>query len=167
MDDFFLNNASNFSKQLLGKSYCFRLKDDLSVIVCAFTLSTSSIEARRLPGSRKRKLTGDVPREKTLSSYPAALIGRLGVNVIFRGQGIGSELINDFIKPMFLDFSIGCRYLTVDAYNNIATLRFYESTGFNFLFSTELQEKEHIGLSAENELKTRLMYFDLIRLYSQ
>jgi hypothetical protein len=52
----------------------------------------------------------------------------------------------------------------VDAYNNEATRKFYESNGFLYLFSTEEQEKEYIGMPAENHLKTRLMYFDLIRL---
>jgi hypothetical protein len=30
------------------------------------------------------------------------------------------------------------------------------------LFSSEQQEREYIGFSPERELKTRLMYFDLI-----
>ena len=57
-----------------------------------------------------------------------------------------------------------CRYLTVDAYNNEATLKFYEANGFKPLFSSDKQEKEYIGLQQEKELKTRLMYFDLMLL---
>jgi len=57
-----------------------------------------------------------------------------------------------------------CRYLTVDAYNNEVTRKFYEANGFNYLFSTEQQEKECIGMPEEKELKTRLMYMDLIRI---
>ena len=121
-------------------------------------------DARHLPRSRRDKLTKHVPHEKTLSSYPAALIGRLGVNVNFRGKGIGTELIENTIKPIFEDFSIGCRYLTVDAYNNPSVLKFYESNGFKPLFSSEKQEKEHIGQAIDRELKTRMMFFDLIRL---
>ena len=37
---------------------------------------------------------------------------------------------------------------------------------FEFLFSTEEQEKEYMGLSEDDQLKTRLMYFDLIVLAS-
>jgi GNAT superfamily N-acetyltransferase len=164
LDDFFLNNTGNFDRQLLGKSFCYRLEKDPSVIVCAYTLSTSSVDARHLPRSRRDKLTEHVPHEKTLSSYPAALIGRLGVSVDFRGKGIGTELIENTIKPTFENFPIGCRFLTVDAYNNPAVMKFYEENGFKPLFSTEKQEKEHIGMSPEGELKTRLMFFDLIRL---
>lgn len=37
LDDFFLNDSHNYNKQLLGKSYCFRLDDDPNQIVCSFT----------------------------------------------------------------------------------------------------------------------------------
>jgi predicted GNAT family N-acyltransferase len=164
LDDFFKDDALNYNNQLLGKTFCFKLKSDSSFIVCAFTLSTSSIEAKRLPNSRKKKLTENLPHEKSLSSYPAILIGRLGVNQLLKGQGVGKELINNVIKPMFRNFQIGCRYLTVDAYNTPQTLKFYEATGFKLFFSTEQQEKEHIGMPENIELKTRLMFFDLLQL---
>lgn len=163
LDEFFFHDAVKYEEQLLAKSYCFRLDSDNSVIVCVFTLSNSSIEARNLPNNRKRKLTEIIPYEKRLSSYPAALIGRLGVDREFGGKGIGRELM-DFIKSWMLDLSnkTACRYLTVDAYNNERTLRFYESNGFKTIFSSESQEKNHIGLPQDKELKTKFMYFDLM-----
>jgi GNAT superfamily N-acetyltransferase len=164
LDDFFRNDADNFSRQLLGKSFCYRLEEDMSVVVCAFTLSTASMDVRRLPRNRRDKLTRKIPHEKSLSSYPAVLICRLGVSVDFRGLGIGTDLMENVIKPLFQNFRIGCRYLTVDAYNNPASLRFYEANGFNYLFVSEQQEKDFIGLRSEQVLRTRLMYFDLIRL---
>ena len=163
LDDFFNHDAIKYEQQLLGKTYCFRLDSDNSMVVCAFTLSNSSIDARNLPNNRRRKLTENIPHEKTLSSYPATLIGRLGVDRKFRSKGIGAELI-DFIKSWMLDPSnkSGCRYLTVDAYNNVSVLKFYEANGFKTLFSSEMQEKEYIGFPQEKELKTRIMYFDLM-----
>ena len=163
LDDFFHNDAAKYERQLLGKSYSFRLKRDNSTVVCAFTLSNSSIDARNLPNNRRKKLTEYIPHEKSLSSYPATLIGRLGVDKEFGGKGIGTELIK-FIKQWMLipTYITACRYLTVDAYNNEPTLKFYEANGFKTLFSSEKQEKEYIGLPLEKELKTRLMYFDLI-----
>jgi GNAT superfamily N-acetyltransferase len=165
LDEFFLNDTVNYEQQLLGKSYGYRLKEDMSTIVCAFTLSNSSIDSKNLPGSRRRKLTENIPHEKRLSAYPATLIGRLGVNKEYAKKGIGSELM-DFIKLWVAapENKNGCRYLTVDAYNNESTKKYYESNGFQTLFSTEKQEKDSIGLPDEKELKTRLMYFDLIRL---
>jgi hypothetical protein len=56
------------------------------------------------------------------------------------------------------------RFVTVDAYNNEGTRRYYEAKGFKHLFSTEQQEKEYLCFPSEKELKTRLMYFDLILL---
>jgi GNAT superfamily N-acetyltransferase len=163
LDDFFYSNADNYDRQLLGKSFCYRLKDDSTTIVCAFTLSNSSVDAKKLPNNRRKKLTEYVPHEKQLNSYPATLIGRLGVNKAYSGKGIGTELMK-FIKQWITEPAnkSGCRYLTVDAYNNEATKKFYEANGFKYIFSTEKQEKEYIGLSDEKELKTRLMYFDLI-----
>ena len=163
LDDFFFRDAFKYEQQLLGKSYCFRLKNDNSIIVSIFTLSSSSIDARNLPNNRKRKLTENIPHEKNLSSYPAALIGRLGVDKEFGRKGIGTELM-DFIKSRMLDSTniMACRYLTVDAYNNERTLKFYEANGFKTIFSSDKQEKEYIGLPPEKKLKTRLMYFDLI-----
>jgi len=37
LDDFFNNDADNFNRQLLGYSYGFRLNENPSEIVCAFT----------------------------------------------------------------------------------------------------------------------------------
>ena len=163
LDDFFHNDAVKYERQLLGKSYCFRLDSDNFVVVCAFTLSNSSIEARNLPNNRKRKLTENIPHEKNLSSYPATLIGRLGVDREFGGRGVGTELM-DFIKSWMLDPSnkSASRFLTVDAYNNERTLKFYEVNGFKTIFSSDIQEKEYIGLPNEKVLKTRSMYFDLM-----
>ena len=163
LDNFFLYDAENYERQLLGKSYCYRLDSDNSVVVCFFTLSNSSVEARNLPNSRKKKLTEHIPHEKSLSSYPATLIGRLGVDEEFHGKGIGSELIYFIKQQVLLPRNLAaCRYLAVDAYNTAGPLKFYEANGFKTLFSSDGQEKEYIGLPQEKELKTRQMYFDLM-----
>ena len=163
LDDFFQNDVINYDKQLLGKPYAFYLLNNQKIIVCAFTLSNSSIDSRHLPNSRRKKLMENIPHEKSLSSFPATLIGRLGVNKDFSGKGIGTELI-DFLKRWLLEKEnrTACRFLTVDAYNNKKTLQYYENNSFKYLFSTEQQEKQHIGIPEEKELKTRLLYFDLL-----
>lgn len=43
LDEFFLKDAPFYSQQMLGKSYCFVLEEDISQIVCAFTVSNDSI----------------------------------------------------------------------------------------------------------------------------
>ncbi|MDR0546981.1 MAG: GNAT family N-acetyltransferase [Dysgonamonadaceae bacterium] len=165
MDDFFRNDADDYLRQLLGKSYCYTLDENPNVIVCAFTLSNSSMDVKRLPNNRKMKVITDIPREKHLSSYPAMLIGRVGVNKDFGKQGIGSELIGFICSVAKSDHNwASCRFVTVDAYNNKNALKYYDTNGFRYLFSTEQQEKQHIGMPEDKELKTRLMYFDLLQL---
>lgn len=164
LDDFFMNDATNFYDQLLGKSYCYVLDEDPSVIVCAFTLSNDSLRVDDIPGSRKRRVNGTIPREKHLRRYPAVLIGRLGVNVIFaedKDLHIGSELM-DAIKLWFIqpDNKASVRYLAVDSYNKPRPLHYYEKNGFKYLFSSEVQEAENSGLNIP--LATRYMFFDLI-----
>jgi len=74
----------------------------------------------------------------------------------------------DFIKSWFIDPNnkTGCRFIVVDAYNETIPIKYYRNNDFEFLFSTEEQEKEYMGLLEVDTLKTRLMYFDLIELSS-
>jgi hypothetical protein len=90
LDDFFKNEAENYTKQLIAKSYCFRLKSDLSVMICAFTLSNSKIKVKGL--KKRKEITQNIPHGKILEGYPAVLIGRLGVDRYYQRQGIGNEL---------------------------------------------------------------------------
>jgi hypothetical protein len=56
LNDFFLNDCVNYSKELLGKTYCFTLDSDDKDIVCAFTISNDSIKVSNLPGARKTRI---------------------------------------------------------------------------------------------------------------
>jgi GNAT superfamily N-acetyltransferase len=98
-----------------------------------------------------------------MRSYPAVLIGRLGVSTKFKKQGIGTELL-DFIKLWFIDENnkTGCRFIVVDAYNDECVLNFYKKNGFVFMFSTEEQEKNYLKVKTDYKLHTRFLYFDLV-----
>ncbi len=170
LNEFFVNDAINYSSELLGKSYCFTLDEDPRIIVSAFTISNDSIKTTNIPNARRKKVIKDIPRPKQIRSYPAVLIGRLGVNKHFRNiegeeQRIGDQLM-DFIKSWFVDGAnkTGCRFIVVDAYNTFKPLRYYTSNGFVELFSTEEQEKDFTGISEDQVLETRLLFFDLIVL---
>lgn len=165
LNDFFKNDSLNYEREFLGKSYCFFLDENPNEIICIFTVSNDSIKANFLPNARKKKVSKQMPREKHFRSYPAVLVGRLGVNQKYRNKGIGGKLM-DFIKSWFIDTNnkTGCRFVVVDAYNEDAPIAYYQKNGFDFLFSTEEQEKEYTGLATDDSLATRLMYFDLIRL---
>lgn len=170
LNDFFRYDALKYHSELLGKTYCFTLDKNPKIIVCAFTISNDSIKTFLLPNARKKKLIKEIPREKTMKSYPAVLIGRLGVNKNYRfiegeTERTGKQLM-DFVKSWFIDGAnkTGCRFIVVDSYNEAGPLRYYTQNSFLPLFSTDAQEKEYTGLTPETILPTRLMYFDLIVL---
>ena len=170
LNEFFTNDVDDYSSELLGKTYCFTLDSDPTVIVCAFTISNDSIKTTHLPNARKKKITKGIPRPKQMRSYPAVLIGRLGVHKDYRSiagekDNTGKQLM-DFIKSWFIDGAnkTGCRFIVVDSYNEPRALRYYAKNSFVSLFSSEEQEKEFTGLPKEALLPTRLMFFDLIIL---
>jgi hypothetical protein len=173
LNEFFSKDVIDYSSELLGKTYCFTLDENPSVIICAFTISNDSIKTTHLPNARKKKVIKDIPRQKQMRSYPAVLIGRLGVNKDFRFvdgelQRTGDQLM-DFVKSWFIDSAnkTGCRFIVVDAYNEFKPLRYYLNNGFSELFSTEEQEKEFTNIEADEVLSTRLLFFDLILLRTE
>ncbi len=170
LNEFFAQDVLNYTSKLMGKSYCFTLDADESQIVAAFTISNDSIKTYSLPNARKKKVNAGIPRPKQMKSYPAVLIGRLGVNFNFRKiegeeKSIGDQLM-DFIKSWFIDKGnkTGCRFIVVDSYNENSPLNYYKRNGFIKLFSSEEQEKEFTNFPSEQTLPTRLLYFDLIVL---
>lgn len=161
LDEFFSYDAFLQQKELLCKNFFFyEGTTDNGRIVAVFTLSNDSI--KKIPNNRKKKIEKNIDRNKHYFSYPAVMIGRLGVSTEFQNRHIGGEIL-DFIKAWFLDplNKTGCRFLLVDSYKTERNLHFYERNGFEYLFGSEEQEKEFRGMNPERELKTRLMYFDL------
>jgi hypothetical protein len=170
LNEFFASDVINYTSELLGKSYCFTLDGSDDQIIAAFTISNDSIKTYTLPNSRKKKVNTDIPRQKQMRSYPAVLIGRLGVHKDFRkidgdGKSVGDQLM-DFIKSWFIDKAnkTGCRFIVVDSYNEEVPLKYYKRNGFVELFSSDEQEKEFTNYPQERNLTTRLLYFDLIVL---
>lgn len=164
LDEFFTRDCFAYAKELLGKTYCYKLDKDTQKIVCAFTLANAGVRVSDLPNARKKKVESNIPHIKTLKDYPAVLLARLGVSKEFRSLGIGSEVI-EFVKLWFLDplNKTGCRFLIVDAYNSQETIAFYEKNDFKMVFSSEQQEKDYRHLDDEMSLSTRLMFYDLMR----
>lgn len=172
LNDFFINDAEDWHSQLLGKTYCFTLDNNPKEIVCAFTVSNDSIKKNLLPRSRAKSISKRFPRQKRINSFPSVLIGRLGVNKEFRyiegeNNTTGDQLMN-FIKSWFRSTrnKTGCRFVVVDSYNEEKALNYYKRNNFEFLFTTEEQEKEFTKVKPEHDLKTRLMFFDLILIKS-
>jgi ribosomal protein S18 acetylase RimI-like enzyme len=162
LNDFFNQDAIKYQEHLLGQTSFFRHTETQKVI-CAFSLSPDSLHVTNLPNSRRKKIKEFIPYEKSLPSYPAFLIGRLGVALDCSRQGIGSQLM-DFIKYYCsVKFPNLFRFLLVDAYNEPSVLTFYRKNDFQFVFSTEEQEREYYKRPSNTDsLRTRLMFYDMI-----
>ena len=186
IEEFFKSEFKDYNRQLLGKSYCFLTREEVPRLACAFTLSNSSVRVDRLSNKKRNKINRDIPNSKRRSQYPAVLIGQLAVMDDFHGIDLGTKVM-DFIKSWFIDphNKTGCRYIVVDAVNQKNVLEFYENNGFKYFFASDEEEMNYmsglsnqgfwtkiqklIGLKKADPIyrKTRLMYFDLIVLFSK
>ena len=146
LDDFFLNDAKKYAEELMGKTYCWITDAKPHKIVALFTLANDSIKTTYLDSPTKNRINRPIENPKRGRSYPAALIGRIGVNTEFQGLHIGSQLIS-YIKSWFRaeDNKTGCRFLVVDAYNSARTLRFYEKNG---LYASTTRKRHPVFLSS-------------------
>lgn len=163
LDEFFTEDAPKYHDARLGKSYCFILDEEPSIIVCAYTLSNDSVHVKGLPRARKKKVNSHIAHQKQMRRYPAILIGRLAVNEDYSDKGVGSELLS-LLKHMATlpDNLSDCRFLAVDAKNEEKPLHYYRKNDFEFLYSSEDQEATNLGMTVP--LRTRYMFYDLIDL---
>lgn len=148
LNEFILKEAPDYRKALLAVTYI--LEDIPSGEVLAyFSLANDRISLSDFENKaefnrfRKRRFIN----EKRLKSYPASKLCRLAVHLSAKGMHLGTYLI-DFIKSFFVvDNKTGCRFLTVDAYQD--AVPFYLKNGFVPLND---DDKEDF---------TRLLFFDL------
>ncbi len=165
LNDFFINDALTYEKDLMGKTYCWLDNSNDRRIVAMITLANAGIQTTHLPNNPKRHLNKAIAYNKQGRTYPAVLIGRLGVDVDYQGAQfrIGAQIM-DFIKDWFLsaDNKTGCRFILVDAVNTPHVLTYYERNGFKPLFPRDCDEKAFYDIAEAEELRTRMYYFDLL-----
>lgn len=162
LDDFFSNDVFLYEAELLSKAYCWIDRHKPQEIVAISTLSFDGIKTNSLDKPSRNSLQRKIPYKKQHRSYPAVLIGRLGISNKYKGKGIGTQLMNA-LKYWFVDENnkAACRYMMVDAYNTPATLHYYEKNGFKPLFKSTEAEKKSFGIPDAELLKSRIYYFDL------
>lgn len=165
LDDFFANNAIAYERELMGKTYCWVLRNDVRKIVGMITLANASIQTTHLQNHPRRKINDHIAYSKQGRTYPGVLIGRLGVSIDFQGSQfrVGAQIM-DFIKAWFrsYDNKTGCRFVLVDAVNNEHAIRYYERNGFHPLFPRIGDEKAFYHIPEDESLRTRMYYFDLL-----
>lgn len=103
---------------------CYVAVDDQDQIAGYYTLAAASVLLADLPAEQGKKL----PR---YPSVPAIRMGRLAVDLRFKGQGIGGALLADALERA-KDAGIAAFALIVDAKDEQAAA-FYAHHGFNAL----------------------------------
>ncbi|MCB2225784.1 MAG: GNAT family N-acetyltransferase [Desulfarculaceae bacterium] len=161
LNEFFREDALPHKEQLLAETYYFQpaalteAGELFPVGFVSFLNDSVHIERDERKAGKKRfwkHLKKSVPFPKrNYESFPAVKIGRLGIQVAYARHGLGTYLLN-MTKDLFLQNNrTGCRFITVDAYNQPKVIEFYRKNGFDFLWSKDEGDQ------------TRIMYFDLLR----
>lgn len=180
IDSFFHDNTPDnyrdYWLEMMGTTHCFFTdeKDNTTQpkMVCAFSLSNSSLRTDILPNNRRNRLNRSIPNAKRRFQYPAILIGELCVFDGFGhktfGYNIADEMMN-LIKTIAIDpdNNSSSRYLIVDALNSPEVIEYYKRNGFEFLFASDEEELEHLRSGHSSDVqncRTRLMFFDLVVL---
>lgn len=102
-----------------GRTYVWRGEDH--VVAAYFTLAPHVIERAELPAKIARG---------NLNEIPALLLARLALDLRYRGQGLGAELLIDALsRAVAASNQVGGRFIVVDALDEDAG-RFYEHYGF-------------------------------------
>lgn len=164
---FFSQQAQAYQDELFGKTYFYVDPDNPTEVIAGFTVANASIFTKHLGNSRQKKIGYEVHHEKGLINYPAILLAQLGVDLKYKGNRIGDQII-EFIEDWFTNVNnkSGCRHLIVDAYNEPELLDYYKRNGLNLFFSTIDQEMKYRNWDniKDGDLETRLMYKDMILL---
>jgi hypothetical protein len=136
LNEFLFQDSKNYLSELLAVTYLYEFGNDT---VAFFSVSNDKIfyDEDLISRSFWNKFSRIIPNRKRMKGYPAVKIGRFGVNMRYKRNKIGTQLL-DFVKMFFLDNNkTGCRYITVDAYRKLETLTFYDKNSFEFLTETD------------------------------
>jgi GNAT superfamily N-acetyltransferase len=92
LNDYICRYALQDMRRDLARVFIASPVDDLDCLAGFFTLSAGSISCSALPEKLARKLP--------CYPVPVALIGRLAVNQLFQGKGLGSILLADACRKV-------------------------------------------------------------------
>ena len=146
LNGFLLNDAKKAQELRIANT--FILEDD-GCIAAYFCLLNDRISRNEITGSRWKKIKASFPVSKQFRSYPCIKVGRFAVSLNFRGQNVGTWLMDNLKERLNAGQNQSAfRYITVDAY--LSAIPFYEKNGFKPL--TKKEEDDH----------TRLMFFDMM-----
>ncbi|MBR2368913.1 MAG: GNAT family N-acetyltransferase [Paludibacteraceae bacterium] len=149
LNEFILSKASEYKKTLLAVSYVL---EENGNPIAYFALSNDNLSAEIFESKTNfnRQMRKRFVNEKRRKHFPAVKIGRLAVDLNSDKKGVGSALLYTIKYTLIDNQKSGCRFITVDAYND--AIGFYEKNGF-------------VMVNAFNpEKRTQPMFFDLAQL---
>jgi len=141
LNEFLKKDALTYLDGKIAVTYLFLYEGNLAGFFC---LSNASIPLEE----EDREKLWDLGKPQ--GSYPAIKIGRLGVRKDQGRKGFGTIILK-WVIVQALSYSnvVGCRFITVDAYNKEIPLKFYENSSFKTL--TKTRNKRNV-----------MMYLDLL-----
>ncbi len=166
----FFNEESVLSdSQMLSHTYCFYeyVKNEDGTAqkraVAGFCVSCSNVATKLIPKVTRNKINRKIPYGKQRDHYPAVMIGQLTIFDFYAGKGIGDELMRKIKWWLVVENqNVASRYVIVDAINKPKVLDFYIRNGFSFAFPDINTEREYVGVSENESLRTRFMLCDLM-----
>ena len=150
LNDFLFNDSKNYLERLMAVTYVLETENKT---VGFFSVSNDKISIPDTDKASWRRIKKLFPHAKHRSDYPAVKLGRLGIDNDYKGQHIGTDVIN-FIKQMFITNNrTGCSFITVDALRS--AIPFYKNNGFVVMDKS---------IAANEEAETCPLYYDLYQL---
>lgn len=146
LNEYFQNDAIHHKRELITQTYYLEIIDQPSLPLALIDFCNDVVKLKNFQDQL------DIDSKKRYPFLPAVKITRFGVSKELQCQHLGTHVINMVKKFFITNNRTGCRFLTVDAYNNERTLKFYANNGFK-PFNDKDQARQ-----------TRSLYFDLKRL---
>lgn len=150
LNEFLLSDAKDYLHRLVSVTYLIETNERT---VAFFSVSNDRVAISDTDKATWRKIKKLFPHAKHRSDYPAVKIGRLGVDKVFKGQHIGSDILS-YVKRLFITNNrTGCTFVTVDALRS--AIPFYMRNGFVVMDKSVLEN---------DSLETCPLYYNLFEL---
>ena len=146
LNEYFKIDSKYYRENLLTQTYCLLLQPVPDFAIALLDFCNDAVQLKNISA------TLETDERALTRSFPAVKLTRIGVAKQFQGQNIGTHALNMIKKFFTMDNRTGCRLITVDAYNRLRILRFYEKNNFLPLYTRD------------KDGPTRALYFDLKRL---
>ena len=144
LDRYIRRQASQDARRNVSRVFV-AIPEDLDEIAAFYTLSAGSVERETLPGDLMKRL----PRYPV----PVALLGRLGVDRRWSGQGLGSALLIDALRRVRVaSDKLAVYAVVVDAKDERARA-FYRR--FDFIELPDSAKRLFLPMSTINDLFKR------------